>query len=270
MRIAVWKGASSKDTVRNKVADAIRRLELHKKQLETVRSRIQDRSSDMFEHIVFCIQSEEKDKATVYANEYAELKKIIKVLMTAELAFTQIILRLESIRDVGDAMKEMQQAFGVIKGVGKVINGLSGQINSVQTSIQNTLSDTMAELGQVAPDLSINVQTSNGEEIVEEAIKYVKSKFEGVELPQPPTYLPSSVDKEILATPDGEDDEFKIDVMTPQKLEDAVSDYITKSGKLNVYETAAAIGQPVDSVENTVIKLVSEGRLHLPRKSDQN
>jgi len=129
----------------------------------------------MFESVVISLQLGEKDKATIYANENAEIKKILKALRTSELALIQVILRLESIRDVGEAIKQMEQAFGVIKGMGKVLEGMSVQMNIAQDNIQNTLNETMAELQQLAPDLRLDVQTSNGEQIVEEAYEVYRA-----------------------------------------------------------------------------------------------
>ncbi|MGA1975422.1 MAG: hypothetical protein ABSG92_07275 [Conexivisphaerales archaeon] len=266
-----WGSKKADADLRGKISDAIRRLELHRREVETLRHRLEERRVKLFEIIVSSVQKQERERASVYANEHVEVKKIIRVLVTCELALTQVILRLESIRDIGDAMTEMGHAFKVIKGVGTVLNGLSADVMNVQEDIQNTLNDTMAELGQVAPNLNIDVNTSSGEEIVEEAMKFLENEIESADLPEPITAAPdpTTFDKvkrtALLAAGEDEEDPFKIDIFQSsarKPLEDAVSSYInSQGGKLNVYEAAVALNAPLDEVEKVVIKLVREGRV---------
>lgn len=270
MKLGSWRSKKEED-IRTKVSDAIRKLEYHRREVETLRHRLEDRRVKLFDFIVYSVQRQERDRATVYANEHVEVKKIIRVLMTCELALTQVILRLESIRDIGDAMKEMGHAFSVIKGVGQVLSGLSTDVMNVQQDIQNTLTETMAELGQVAPTLTIDVNTSSGEEIVEEALRYLEGEIASKELPEPVNVAPdlNAFDRvrrtALLAAGDDEEDPFKIDVYQSKRsepLEEAVSNYVnSKGGRLNVYEAAVALNAPLDDVEKVVLKLVNEGRI---------
>ena len=266
-----WGSKKSEENLREKISDAIRKLELHRREVETLRHRLEERRVKLFDIIVSSVQKQERERASVYANEHVEVKKIIRVLVTCELALTQVTLRLESIRDIGDAMTEMGHAFKVIKGVGTVLNGLSADVMNVQEDIQTTLSDTMAELGQVAPNLNIDVNTSSGEEIVEEAMRFLENEIENTDLPEPITAAPdpSAFDRvkraAQLAAGEGDEDPFKIDIFQSsghKPLEDAVATYVdSQGGKLNVYEAAVALNAPLDEVERTVIKLVREGRV---------
>jgi division protein CdvB (Snf7/Vps24/ESCRT-III family) len=266
-----WGSKKAEENLREKISDAIRKLELHRREVETLRHRLEERRVKLFDIIVSSVQKQERERASVYANEHVEVKKIIRVLVTCELALTQVILRLESVRDIGDAMTEMGHAFKVIKGVGTVLNGLSADVMNVQEDIQNTLSDTMAELGQVAPNLNIDVNTSSGEEIVEEAMRFLENEIENSDLPEPITAGPDSTafDKvkrtALLAAGEGDEDPFKIDIFQSsghKPLEDAVASYVnSQGGKLNVYEAAIALNAPLDEVEKTVIKLIREGRV---------
>lgn len=276
MKLVAWnRQKEKKEGLRDKVLEAIRKLEYHRKEVQNLRKRMQERSSRVFESVVVCLQLGEKDKATIYANENAEIKKILRALRIAELALTQVILRMESIRDVGEAIKEMEQAFGVIRGMGKLLQGMSVQMNIAQDNIQNTLNETMAELQQLSPDLRIDVNASNGEQIVEEAKRYIEQQVSAENLPEPSKLLQeiediekSMQDRQLLATGSDEEEHFRIDmVSTPRSnIDDAVSSYIkSKGGKLDIYDTANALGAPVEEVERSIIKLASEGKIKLRR-----
>jgi division protein CdvB (Snf7/Vps24/ESCRT-III family) len=279
VKLVAWgKQKENREGIRDKVLDAIRKLEYHKKEVQNLRRRFQERSNRMFESVVISLQLGEKDKATIYANENAEIKKILKALRTSELALIQVILRLESIRDVGEAIKQMEQAFGVIKGMGKVLEGMSVQMNIAQDNIQNTLNETMAELQQLAPDLRLDVQTSNGEQIVEEAMKYIEQQITAEGLPDPSKLMQevSSIEKSmddrpLLAAGDGSEERFKIDMVSApsNSIDDMVSNYIkSKGGRLDIYDTANAIGAPVEEVERSIIKLASEGKIKFQRNEE--
>lgn len=279
MKLGAWgRQRDRKEGIRDRVVDAITKLEQHRRGVQALRKRLQDRSNRIFESVVVCIQLGEKDKATIYANENAEVKRIMKALRSAELALTQVMLRLESIRDVGEAMKEMEQAFTVIKSMGKVIQGMSMQMNLAQDNIQSTLNETMAELQQLAPDLKLDVQTSSGEQIVEEAMKYIEEQVSAEGLPDASAILnnpekyaqPGAGSSPLLAAGEESEDEFKIDlVSSPRQIDDLVSNYInSKGGRLDIYDAATAVGASVDDVERTIIKLVSEGKIKLKRGED--
>jgi division protein CdvB (Snf7/Vps24/ESCRT-III family) len=278
LKIAILRRSKDKKVgIRDRLTSAIRSLELHRNEVQNLRRRLQERSSRMFENVVIAIQANENEKATIYANENIEIKKAMKVLWNAELALTQFVLRLESIRDVGEAVAEMEQAFGVVRGMEKVLHGLPVEMNTVQSNIQNTLTEMMNDLGQVAPDIHINLETASGEEILEEAIRYLDQQTARKELTsvsediqlQGLSQLEQAKETAQLATGDDQEageDGFRIDlVKTPAiSLDEAVSQYLgEKPGRLDLYQTAAAVGANVDDVEKTVMKLVSEGKLRL-------
>ncbi|TLY10674.1 MAG: hypothetical protein E6K84_08635, partial [Thaumarchaeota archaeon] len=171
-------GVQREDGVKGKIASTIKEIELHRRELESMRSRLAQRRKLLYDTTVRALTAKDKSKANVYANEWAELRKVAKVVYASELALTQVILRLESINDVGDVISHMSTAFKVLRKVSKTVQGLVPALDQASEEINTTLTETMAEIGNVTPSISLNLRTESGEELVEQAKKYAEEQAE--------------------------------------------------------------------------------------------
>ena len=161
-----------------KIASTIKEIELHRRELENLRVKLEQRRKSLFETTVKAMMAKDRSKASVYANEWAELRKVGKVVYASELALTQVVLRLESIVDVGEVMSHLGMAFKVLRKVNKTVQGLVPSLDQASDEINNTLTETMAEMGNVSPSISLNIQTESGEELVEQARKLAEERAE--------------------------------------------------------------------------------------------
>src|SRR2546427_7471854 len=82
-----------------KVLVAIKNIEFHRKELDSLKGRLAERRLRLFDMTVRAIQENEKPKAGIYASEHTEVMKVIKVVTTSELALTQVMLRMQSITE---------------------------------------------------------------------------------------------------------------------------------------------------------------------------
>ena len=169
-------GLRREDSLKPKIASTIKEIELHRRELENLRVKLDQRRKSLFDTTVKAMMSKDKSKAAVYANEWAELRKVGKVVYASELALTQVVLRLESIVDVGDVMSHLGMAFKVLRKVNKTVQGLVPSIDQASTEINTALTETMAEMGNVSPTISLNIQTESGEELVEQARKLAEER----------------------------------------------------------------------------------------------
>ena len=139
-------GVQREDGVKGKIASTIKEIELHRRELESMRNRLAQRRKLLYDTTVRALTAKDKSKANVYANEWAELRKVAKVVYASELALTQVILRLESINDVGDVISHMSTAFKVLRKVSKTVQGLVPALDQASEEINTTLTETMADL----------------------------------------------------------------------------------------------------------------------------
>ncbi|HLQ03484.1 MAG TPA: hypothetical protein VK114_01690, partial [Nitrososphaerales archaeon] len=266
--------------VKGKIASTIKEIELHRRELEGMRSRLAQRRKLLYDTTVRALIAKDKSKAKVYASEWAELRKVAKVVYASELALTQVILRLESINDIGDVISHMSTAFKVLRRVSKTVQGLVPALDQASEEINTTLTETMAEIGNVTPSISLNLQTEGGEELVEQARRYAEEQAE--EMQRNLIVTPEAIKRQtetsqgvpLLATEEeeGEKKQF-LGVLYTSTREDGTEDQVLKyasahDGAVDVNDASKTLALQPDEVEHAMLKLLSEGRVKLVRSGE--
>ena len=267
-------GIGREDNVKPKITSTIKEIELHRKELENLRVRLEQRRKSLFDTTVKAMMSKDQSKATVYANEWSELRKVGKVVYASELALTQVVLRLESILDVGDVMFHMSMAFKVLRKVNKTVQGLVPSLDQASSDINNALSETMAGMENISPSISLNIKTETGEELVEQARKLAEERAEEMKrsLGASPLHLQlrgyeQSSRVPLLATGDEGDDEPVIlgAVYKPrpvQETEEQVLQYAAiHNGNVDITDASTVLKMPSDEVEQAMLTLMAQGKV---------
>ena len=269
-------GLRKEDSLKPRIASTIKEIELHRRELESLRVKLEQRRKSLFETTVKAMMAKDQAKASVYANEWAELRKVGKVVYASELALTQVVLRLESIVDVGDVMSHMSMAFKVLRKVNKTVQGLVPSLDQASDEINNTLTETMAEMGNVSPTITLNLQTADGEELVEQARKLAEERAD--EMKRTLALTPRQIQRNsqveggrvpLLAT--GEEDEEEAALLgtiyrTPavHEVEEQVLQYAAiHNGSVDITDASSMLKMPTDDVEQAMLKLLSEGKVRM-------
>ncbi|HZW85711.1 MAG TPA: hypothetical protein VFE91_07420 [Nitrososphaerales archaeon] len=266
-------GIGREENVKPKIASTIKEIELHRRELENLRSRLEQRRKSLYDTTVRAMAARDRSKATVYANEWAELRKVGQVVYASELALTQVVLRLESIVDVGDVMLHMSAAFKVLRKVNKTVQGLVPSLDQASSDINSALNETIAEIGQVSPTISLDIRTESGEELVEQARKLAEERAE--EMKQSLSVTPRMMRQADLVDPrvpllegggeDEEEDAFLGTIYKPQPQPDAEEQVLRyaaiHSGNVDISDASSVLKMPSDDIELAMIKLISEGRV---------
>ena len=172
-------------------------------------------------------------------------------------------------------MLHLSGAFKSLKRVSKTMEGLVPALDATSASINNTLTETMAQMGQLSPDITVDVRTENADELVEQARKFAEEQAE--QLRQSLQVMPSRFEEEIhfaaedhipiLATGDeGEDESPILGTLfaspSEAKVEGEVLRYAsTHDGKVDIPETSMRLGIPQDEVERSMISLMAQGKV---------
>ncbi len=262
---------------KGKIATALKEIDIERRELENLRGRLSERRQRLFDSTVRALQEKNKSKANVFANEHTELRKVIKIVEASELALTQVSLRLQSITEIGDAMVHMGAAFKSVKSVSKTMEGFVPALDATSSSINDTLTETMAKMGQLSPTINVDVHNENAEQLVEQARKFAEEQSE--RLRESLHVIPSRFEQEIHSTDDhvpllatGDDGEespilgtiFSSPDIT--KVENEVLRYAsTHNGVVDVSETSMRLGIPADEVEHSMIRLMAQGKVRSPR-----
>ena len=266
-------GIGREENVKPKIASTIKEIEFHRKELENLRVKLDQRRKSLFDTTVKAMVTKDQSKATIYANEWSELRKVGKVVYASELALTQVVLRLESILDVGDVMFHMSMAFKVLRKVNKTVQGLVPSLDQASNDINNALSETMAGMENISPSISLNIRTETGEELVEEARKLAEERAEEMKrsLGVSPMHMQLRGYEQnswgpLLAT--GDDDEeppILGTVYKPrpvQETEEQVLQYAAiHNGNVDISDASSVLKMPSDEVEQAMLTLMAQGKV---------
>jgi len=284
--LGVFSANDSDRGLKDKINSSLRQIEAQRKELEMLRSRLEDRRHTMFDATIRAIEKSDEMTARVLEGEHTELQKIIKVVIASELALLHICVRLETIRDVGDIMSVLSNAFKSVKRVGKSVSEIAPNMEQAASEINGSFANILTELRMISPSVNLSpMDTPN--EIFEKAQKLIGDRT--LELENLPRNMTQAITEEesifekskriaLLATEgddSGEDEqeEFKpelfssgtasnFEVPVARDPELAVRNYLLRIGtsKLNVADASAQLNLPVDLVEQAYIKVLADKR----------
>lgn len=152
--------------------------------------RLKERDKSLFQSCVRALKNENKGKATICANEVAEVKRLIKFLHDVELAIERVILRMETMRELSEIIIDLKPALRMLRGVSKelfeVLPDVSSELRTVNDVISETLYST--RITTDGSTLPVNKTTPGGERILEEVSGFLEEKV-AEKLPEPPATL---------------------------------------------------------------------------------
>jgi len=176
---------------------AIRRIELQVQRLDQATDRFTERDKSIFVRIVEAYTKHDMPRASVFANELAEIRKMEKMIMHARLALEQIVLRLKTVSELGDVVTTLAPAVGVLRTVRNGMASIFPEAERELGQIGNLLSGIIIDAGQ-STGLTINFETANddAQKILNEAAtvaeQRIKEKF-----PELPAGMPSLGEKTV-------------------------------------------------------------------------
>ncbi len=262
-------------SVKEKISIAIRQIEVQRKELEQLRFRLEERRRLMFDSTVRAIEKHDEMRARVLAGEHFELHKIGQAVNASELALLHISVRLETIRDVGDIMYVLTNAFKAVRKIGKSVSEVAPNLEQAASEINDSFSNILVELGMVSPNVTLSLGDSPTE-IFQKAQQLIAERTQEL------SDLPRSIQtrernsksifeqtkKVALLATEGDDEdseEFKPILYSsyeepPVNTETAVRDYLRRSdsSKIDIENASAQLNLPVDLVEQAYIKVLAD------------
>jgi len=253
------------------------------------------------------LRKNNKERASVCANELAEVRKLLKFLYNVQLAIERVVLRLETIRELSEIVVDLKPALKLLQGVSQelfqVLPDVSAELNSVQSTISETLYATTVTSDPEAV-IPVGTKTVGGEEILKEVSNFLEQKIAQT-LPEPPeTDAKIDVKEKLQKTPVRElvalsastsqvtshrsahesgrepaqtvfsykKQEIKEISLTVQKpsIEDMLLEYVRKSnGEIDLTRCSSELKTSNKEIEQALESLDSKGRIKIELKSPE-
>jgi hypothetical protein len=250
--------------LKESIGSAILKIEEEKHQLHLLKSKLEARRQALVDALEKAHEANDAVKITLYTDECDELRKVINAISLCEVALTQIITRLESIRDINEAMNHMSKAATIIKRLyGE--EGFTPALENLASEATKTLSEALADLSNLSFGFYLD-PNAGVEGLTEEAERYALHLASEVDGTLPPILMQQgkgdSVFKKIQTlTHLTESDRVGYDAKKGKvnsKVEEKVRKFFAERGEYNIIEAAVTLHLPINIVEQIAMKMISE------------
>jgi len=149
---------------------AVRQIKVQISKLDSITTKLENKDNSIFKTIVMAIQKHDMPHASMFANELAEIRKMNRMATQAKIALEQIVLRLNTVQELGDVVVTLTPAMSVIRNVKSGLSNVFPEADYEMGEINNLLSSILVEAGQVE-DRTLNFEAANedAERIMSEA-----------------------------------------------------------------------------------------------------
>jgi division protein CdvB (Snf7/Vps24/ESCRT-III family) len=277
------------------VTKSVQTLKVQRNKIQQASYRLRERDRILFQSCITALNTKNKERAAICANEVAEVRKLIQFLYNVELAIERVILRLETMKELSDIVTDLKPALRLLQNVSQelfnVLPDVSSELNQVQETISETLYTTKIRTDESI--IQVGKKTPGGEEILKEVTGILEQTL-SEKLPEPPTTLRAPVVeqttlKEMVAlsascsqvmgreTEESNADssqtlfsyrkaEIKEISLTVEKpsLEDVLLDYVKKSnGEIDLSRCSVDLKASNEEIEKALESLGTKGRIKI-------
>ena len=176
--------------IREVATKSIYTLKIQQNKLEQASFRLKERDRILFETCMGALKKNNKEKAAMCATEIAEVRKLVKFLYNVQLAIERVVLRLETIKELGDIVADLKPALKLLQGVSQelfqVLPDVSSELNNVNR--QSGYAPRHQTHGRRELLIPVGKKTEAGEEILKEVSCFMEQKLAET-LPEPPAWL---------------------------------------------------------------------------------
>jgi division protein CdvB (Snf7/Vps24/ESCRT-III family) len=155
-------------------------------------TKLKERDAVIFNKVITAIQKHDTQHASVYANELAEVRKMNKMVTSSRLALEQIVLRLNTVTELGDIVVTLAPAMSVIRSVRTGIISVLPEAEREINEISGLLSSILVDAGQTTgASLNFEVANEDAEKILAEASAVAEQRMKE-RFPELPTGVPTA------------------------------------------------------------------------------
>jgi division protein CdvB (Snf7/Vps24/ESCRT-III family) len=156
----------------------MRQMQIVMAKLDTSMAKIRERDSALFIKTVSALQKHENQRASMMANELAEVRKIGKMVTQSKLALEQVSLRFSTIKELGDIVTTLAPATSIIRNVKQDIASFMPDAEGEMGEVSTLLSGILVEAGSMG-GYSLNFETANeeAEKALSEAAAVAESRM---------------------------------------------------------------------------------------------
>lgn len=243
--------------LKDRVSVATYILESTIEKLKNLTAALSKRDEKYFEQCISAVVSEDSSHAIMYANECAEVRRLVSLVMSSQLALEKACLRLSTVGTVSDVLSSISPMLEVVSETGRRLKGIipsvTGKLQQVDTVLKASLTDMGTTMDPTQSTQEVHKILEEANMAAEDA---VRSKF-----PEFPSELVAELEKPQVKVAIAEGvGEVSVD----KPVKELVYNYLKKrNGRLSIAECASDLGVTPIDIEQTILELKDEGKVAL-------
>ncbi|MCJ7635604.1 Snf7 family protein [Candidatus Bathyarchaeota archaeon] len=155
-------GVKKQAPLRERISYTVYKLKTQSARLQQSERRMTDHYNELFRKCTNSVMAKDTTRASMYANECAEVKKMSQTIVRSMFAIEQVILRLETIEEFGDVVVTMNPIAGVINSLRGSLAGIVPEVSYTLGEIGDSMNNMVVESGGVTA-ISTNTFSANEE-----------------------------------------------------------------------------------------------------------
>ncbi|BFH74269.1 cell division protein CdvB [Sulfurisphaera javensis] len=188
--------------------------------------RLRERDKELYEKVIRAQIEGDMAKATIYAQEISDIRKMIKIIYTAFLAIEKVRIKLDTVQELQGVSLVLLPVMKVLGQLKDQIRGIAPEVAIALDSITSSVNSIAVETGALSEKTVVpTVIDEEAQKILNETKKMAEDKLKELlpELPYPPSDTPYSRKQPI---------EIKHEQTKPKKkpTEEDLLNYIRQTG----------------------------------------
>ncbi len=161
--------------VRKKVQNVVRAMETQNRKMNTSIVNLQNKDKGYYNKMLDALRKYDRERATFYANEIAEVRKALKSMKHARLALEQISLRMSTVKDIGDLVATLGPALSVLRSIKGTLSNVLPTADEEFGVITDLMSGLVADVGQMGGiTMDFTASSDEAEKILRDAERQVE------------------------------------------------------------------------------------------------
>jgi len=167
-----------KPAIWDRLSEIITQLRIHQDKLNARAGSMNARARELFDLTVRSKQENDEARATTYANELVQLRKMIHSTLRSQASLEGVTLRLEAAKDFGEVRQAIRPISNVIAMIQQDIRGVVPEVSSGLRGIQDLLDSLGMEVGTVS-ETFVDYRAADGEaeQILREAAEVASQRM---------------------------------------------------------------------------------------------
>jgi division protein CdvB (Snf7/Vps24/ESCRT-III family) len=153
--------------------------------------KLTQRDKILFKTCATALKEKNKERAAIFANELAEIRKLTKVIYHTQILVERIILRLETLKEFNAAFADLKPVLTNLQSVTKSLSSFMPQMAFEMERVNESIFEviTMSKIDVSKLEVPTEVKTPGGEEVLKEVAEFLEEQITE-KLPEPPTSAP--------------------------------------------------------------------------------